>query len=295
MTVKLKLSLSAPGLYNNPEDSDLKIILSSGVIHAHKIILKRASDMCRAKFNGKMSDSGDVEVRFDYSDDAVVMLVKYMYGMVIDPSKLDFDVWMELFALADELQVVSLIDALDHNIPEDVPVDVLLEFASARGRTEIIKHIAVQYDHLHGVQHPDMLESFKASLSQLSISAYDDFRKVCLEQVYHFHILIADSVHCDSNYTGVDREKRMIELALTLHFHKFNQDDLMSSMELPIIADIPILYHLLLCTTRAAALAHCGIVSERLSKWSRGGLAVSGIPQTAPLGQSDIENLLADI
>lgn len=105
-------------LYDNPLDSDFKIVLKTGAfINAHKIVLRSQSKWFEIMFE---TADGPTMTFNDYSDEAVTFVIRYLYNFEgYDPK-----IWLELFLLADMMMNDKMIKYLTCNMDEKVPKNV---------------------------------------------------------------------------------------------------------------------------------------------------------------------------
>jgi hypothetical protein len=95
--------------------------------------------MCKKLFNAGLSDSNTHQLSFlEYSDDAVITVFRYIYGVDINLSDLSFKKWVNIFEFANFLQITSMLPVLDKYVPADSPLDELINFAYKYDRSVVM-------------------------------------------------------------------------------------------------------------------------------------------------------------
>lgn len=250
------LDFNPSNLYNNPEDSDATINLQSGnTIYVHRVILKYGSDMCKVLFNSKMSESVTGKLEFpEYSDEVVEMIIKYLYRVEIYPNRITFDKWIELFELADYLQVAPLLDILDINVPENAPLNDLITFAWKFNRYKLMSAAMRIFGHqYYSVETGTEMESLMDNMVTLTADAYDAFRERWLMNRNNHAILFAtDCCYVEYNATEPsDKLMLMTKFIPDIKFETFNARELSHALRSPLIIEMPLIYALLKCLGRA--------------------------------------------
>jgi hypothetical protein len=243
------VGFNAVDLYNDIEDSDVKIELDSGeMIHAHKIILKRGSDMCKRLFSNKMLESETGVIKFpEHPDDVVVTLIKFLYGVAIAPNQMDFHNWVDLFNFANYLQVTPLINFLDLNYPDDPPIDELVELAWSMDRHVLMCNSVMSFLELYNDCTGRVDDVHLDQIAGINFEAYKQFRRVWIESGCDQYLLF--ELDCHYTATNCDAFAEKIEMLNVfipdIQFDKFHSCELDLCKSFPLLRDLPMVRHLI--------------------------------------------------
>jgi hypothetical protein len=240
-------------LYNDREDSDVQIELNSGeMIHAHKIILKRGSDMCRRLFGNKMLESKTGVIKFpDHPDDVVVALVKFLYGVEIIPRTMQFCDWADLFQFANYLQVVALINFLDLNYPTDSPLSELIELAWTMDRPVLMRNSVIIFFKLYRSKSEystrEDINGLMNQIASIEFDAYTQFRNAWINSGCDQCLLFELDCHYTATNCDTLAEKmEMLNMFIPdIEFDKLYDCELAACKELPMLSEIPAIRHLI--------------------------------------------------
>ena len=236
-------------LYNDSEDSDVKIELNSGeAIHAHRIILKRGSDMCRRLFSNKMLESTTGVIKFpEHPDDVVIALIKFLYGVAIAPSQMDFSDWIGLFNFANYLQVTPLINFLDLNYPDNPPMDELIELAWSMDRPVLMCNSVINFIELYNDECRGQDMTIGDQIASINFEAYKQFRRAWIESGSDQCLLFELDCHYTAINCDVVGEKiEMLNVLIpNIQFDKFHSCELELCKTFPLVCEIPAIKHLI--------------------------------------------------
>lgn len=227
--------------YNNKEDSDIIVRLKSGEnIYAHRIVLKSKSEVFRGIFMAKMREAKDGIVTFpEYSDAAIVFVLRSMYGWPGSIESLNVFEWFELFQFANYIGFETIISQLEKNIHVQASVVDLATLGYKLSNERIINHALREVCNVLTLM-PD--EQYYGSLCEMSYDVYCYFRSKWQEYGLDEYILF--SIDCWYSSHNSDDDKMLVEFMNTVALTKFSSANYESAKKLPIVSASPIIVRL---------------------------------------------------
>lgn len=108
-------------LYNNPILSDITIKCGDRAWYAHKSILYLGSQYFKTLFSGSLDESHSNEIVLDFSPSTTEFVIKYLYSY--ETISGDMDTVLEIFELANYLQIEKLMGEMDRHLRQMVSVE----------------------------------------------------------------------------------------------------------------------------------------------------------------------------
>lgn len=237
--------------FNNPEESDIEIALSSGkILYSHRIILKTHSKMLegmlsdfeRCPSNKKIAIPG-------FSDEALLSIVKLFYVEKFDKI-LEPEIWFESFRLAHYLISDKAVVYLLKNTPSGCHTVDIIQLADDIKCNELMNAAVKLTCAKLNVVSGNKLKEYCESFQRLELITYTNFRMILKESKNQytcsdFATLCLDCYYCDMNTAG--RRDQLNEFIADINFASFIKPQLDLVLELPGIKTSPIFTNFIKC------------------------------------------------
>ncbi len=233
--------------YNNVEDSDVKIMLSSGeCIYAHKIILKASSTMIKSMLNSGMKEANDKSISFpDHKDNVVKIIIQYCYGIYNSTDTVED--WCDYFSFANYIEAGSVRDDLLQNIPIASNIGLLVSTACSLGSATLLNYAVeacMKYACTEGLISGNRTELCR-SFYPIKMTQYKQFHDIWMEK-YPTNALFILRMEC--NYIKNRKKPKLLDMIIpTFAFHTLPISDLEAIITMEEIISAPSICHLLSC------------------------------------------------
>lgn len=242
-------------MFDNPEDSDATVVLSTGRrVPVHKIILKHYSPALRAALTAPMKEAAAATLSFpEHTDWAVLTLLHHAYGEPLDLHSMQPKDWLDLLAFAHYLNDTTLLTRMiDFTAPMEAnPADLVLAGISLDlpklVTSGIFRYIRLQTSTFS----PKQYSRRREGLCALPMEAYWKMRSIWIGTAFDVSLLLElDCYFCDA--LGAEAIATFTSMFETIDISKMTHPALLAAAKYPIISECPLLVRALTCLSMVA-------------------------------------------
>lgn len=238
-------------LFNNPDYSDIRIKLSDNTfIYAHKLILHHGSEFYKSLFEAHMREVSEGVISLpEHSDNVIIAVVQYIYGIDILYENLSFQDWYDLLMLANYTTTDSLINDLILNIPKVVYYPQLFQIAYLIDREILlvrsIRKYLNEYEHANVVKMEELINE----ICETDWDVYKYFHSIWVKNQFDvYSIVYTDCNYCKANSTDKESCIEMLnQLLIDVPLEQMTPEDFSLLTTLYPFKDEPIYIKMLKC------------------------------------------------